>query len=639
MATEKQSEASEATRPTVAKEFVFDDDDHYYVDLSKVPMRSMIKEDELEGDSSSDQLSNSTTGDSSSDSDDDHQATDQSLGSVTVALMATETKSDASEATRPTVAKEFVFIDDGHHEVGMIEDDDQFVVLMQSMIEEDEPEGSSSSDQPSGSTEYKASPYNVEWPMERNGAATTRQLPGCRFNFVRRPPLNMLGDDGNRYSKTLTPRHHPFLLPSPHPLQGPQGSAALYLRSSYGRCGSCDLAMTDYAEPTQTFGAVPIGIECSDELQLPPVPAPAGLCADVAGAATEHLAGVEIFKQKDYVYRLTTMKRFHDETLISILQKMRKSGGSTLTREEKKALRDTDVSKKTAEEQRRRLANTELWYQAAPTWATVAMAQVSRSRLSAVKAAATLYVTANNTGRLPSVALLHIGMIVRLTKTIEAPEAVTDSTGEIVGIDVAHDEPRAAASGNPAIRILEKMPVVTVKLHEVDTEYLPPLPCEVHAATGAMRECPQCDFRAGCIAVEAQQARRSFPVEVQDPSTEATYTIQVQRVQLPMTIKTASTIHTLQGTTAEPGIIFHWKFPRFFSAELRWLATYVALSRPPSLKQLISVDLPDDIEALIQGGPPEGILSKFDDMFKEKELGTHEKALELMRQLGWNIEA
>jgi len=506
MATEKQSEASEATRPTVAKEFVFDDDDHYYVDLSKVPMRSMIKEDELEGDSSSDQLSNSTTGDSSSDSDDDHQATDQSIGSVTVALMATETKSDASEATRPTVAKEFVFIDDGHHEVGMIEDDDQFVVLMQSMIEEDEPEGSSSSDQPSGSTEYKASPYNVEWPMERNGAATTRQLPGCRFNFVRRPPLNMLGDDGNRYSKTLTPRHHPFLLPSPHPLQGPQGSAALYLRSSYGRCGSCDLAMTDYAEPTQTFGAVPIGIECSDELQLPPVPAPAGLCADVAGAATEHLAGVEIFKQKDYVYRLTTMKRFHDETLISILQKMRKSGGSILTREEKKALRDRDVSKKTAEEQRRRLANTELWYQAAPTWATVAMA--------------------------------HIGMIVRLTKTIEAPEAVTDSTGEIGGIDVAHDEPRATASENPAIRMLVKMPVVTIKHHEVDTEYLPPIACEAHACTGAVRECSHCDFRSGCTAVEAQQARRSFPVEVQDPATDVISTIQLQRVQLPMTITT-----------------------------------------------------------------------------------------------------
>ena len=98
------------------------------------------------------------------------------------------------------------------------------------------------------------------------------------------------------------------------------------------------------------------------------------------------------------------------------------------------------------------------------------------------------------------------------------------------------------------------------------------------------------------------------------------------------------TIHTLQGTTAEPGIIFHWKCPRFFSAELRWLATYAALSRPPSLKQFMSVDLPDDIKEPIQGRPPEGILSRFDDMFREKKLDTHEKALEIMQQLGWDMK-
>ena len=606
MATEKQSEASEATRPTGVKEFVFDDDGHYYVDLSKDPMRSMIEEDELEGDPSSDQLSNSTTGDSSSDSDDDHQATDQSLGSVTVALMATETKSDASEATKPTVANEFVFDDDGHYDVGMIEEDDQFVVLMQSMIEEDEPEGGSPSVQPSGSTEYKASPYNVEV-----GKDTMR----AQLDKARKPTCATAMQASNvadYYMTKYLSKAQEALGPVPR----------LFIRTSFNNLGESRWSVHRM-------------------LQHSP---------EASGA----------------------MKRFHDETLVSILQKMRQSGGCILTREEKKALRNTDVSKKTAEEQRRRLANTELWYQAAPTWATVAMAQVIRSRLSAVKAGATLYVipakdfvlnrpqnarltdeylaecissvpNMNATGRLPSIALLHIGMIVRLTNTVESPEAVTDSTGEIVGIDEAHDEPTDPASRHtsdrPAIRILEKMPVVTVKLHEVDTEYLPPLACEVHAATGAMRECPQCDFRAGCIAVEAQQARRSFPVEVQDPMTDSTYTIQAQRVQLPLTIKTASTIHTLQGTTAEPGIIFHWKFPRFFSAELRWLATYVALSRPPSLKQLISVDLPDDIEALIQGGPPEGILSRFDDMFKEKELDTHEKALELMRQLGWNMEA
>ena len=114
------------------------------------------------------------------------------------------------------------------------------------------------------------------------------------------------------------------------------------------------------------------------------------------------------------------------------------------------------------------------------------------------------------------------------------------------------------------------------------------------------------------------------------------YTIQVQRRQLPMTIKAASTINTLQGMTANPGLIFHWKFPRFFSHELRWLATYVALSRAPSLAQLISVGLPDDLRKIIEGGPPEGILSRFNDMFKEKEEATHIRAAEVMRELGWD---
>ena len=259
MATEKQSEASEATRPTGVKEFVFDDDGHYYVDLSKDPMRSMIEEDELEGDPSSDQLSNSTTGDSSSDSDDDHQATDQSLGSVTIALMATETKSDASEATKPTVANEFVFDDDGHYDVGMIEEDDEFVVLMQSMIEEDEPEGGSPSVQLSGSTEYKASPYNVEV-----GKDTMR----AQLDKARKPTCATAMQASNvadYYMTKYLSKAQEALGPVPR----------LFIRTSFNNLGES---------------------------------------------------------------RRTTMKRFHDETLVSILQKMRQSGGCILTREEKLSL-------------------------------------------------------------------------------------------------------------------------------------------------------------------------------------------------------------------------------------------------------------------------------------------------------------
>ena len=63
---------------------------------------------------------------------------------------------------------------------------------------------------------------------------------------------------------------------------------------------------------------------------------------------------------------------------------------------------------------------------------------------------------------------------------------------------------------------------------------------------------------------------------------------------------------------------------------------YVALSRPPSLAQLISIGLPEELRSIIEGGPPEGILSRFCDMFKEKEDATHLRAAEVMRELEWD---
>ena len=120
-----------------------------------------------------------------------------------------------------------------------------------------------------------------------------------------------------------------------------------------------------------------------------------------------------------------------------------------------------------------------------------------RSRLSAVKATATLFIVPakdyvfnrpvnaqltdaylaevissvpnmNNTGRLPSIGLFHLGMVIRLTNTVEAPEAVTDSTGEIVGIDLDPDEPSVATehtstcllytSPSPRDGLLSRMP-------------------------------------------------------------------------------------------------------------------------------------------------------------------------------------
>ena len=463
--------------------------------------------------------------------------------------------------------------------------------------------------------------------------------------------------------------------------EAPQGAAALYhavaLRSTYGRDAAHGLEVADYAEPSQTFGAMPVVIECGDELQLPPVPASSGLFADLSDVSTEHLAGLQIFRQKDYVYRLSTMKRFTDETLIAILTKMRRSGGCKLTAQEWKAVQNTDISHMAAAEQRARLRGTELWYQSAPTWATVSMAQAIRSRLSAQQCGATLYLipaedhvfnyssmqhaqwtkdyiaehiasvpNMNNTARLPSIAMVHVGMEIRLTNTVEAPEVVTDTTGVVHGIDVDPEDERIAeqlqAAETPGIRVLRKQPLaVIVKLHNVSTEFLPPIPCLLHAHCGARRDCTTgCDFRAGCFAIEPQLGPRSFNVEVPHPNNpESTLTLRIQRRQVPMTIKTASTLHTLQGVTASPGLIFHWKFPRSMSAELRWLASYVALSRPESLAQLISIGPLDKLREIIEGGPPDGILTRFNDMFRELELATHVRAAEVMRELGWHDDA
>ena len=69
----------------------------------------------------------------------------------------------------------------------------------------------------------------------------------------------------------------------------------------------------------------------------------------------------------------------------------------------------------------------------------------------------------NNTGRLPAIAMIHLGMTIRLTNTVEAPEAVTDSTGVVVGIDLDPDEPCDATehtSPIEGIKILRRLPTV-----------------------------------------------------------------------------------------------------------------------------------------------------------------------------------
>ena len=71
-------------------------------------------------------------------------------------------------------------------------------------------------------------------------------------------------------------------------------------------------------------------------------------------------------------------------------------------------------------------------------------------------------------------------------------------------------------------------------------------------------------------------------------SENYTRPLHVKRTQLPLLPQRQSTLHGIQGTTADPGLVAYWRFPPKLSKESLWLAHYVILSRPRRLANLVS---------------------------------------------------
>jgi len=288
--------------------------------------------------------------------------------------------------------------------------------------------------------------------------------------------------------------------------------------------------------------------------------------------------------------------RFDDLVLVRILDKMRITGGTKLTEHEWMSLQATEANTAAY------LEGTDEWFEACYTWSVVTMATAIRSKLSARATKATLYVVQaedeivnpwpeldngqtrkivgeqllrlpnmNTTGRLPGFAMFHIGMRVRLTQPVEPPDAVVDATGTVVGIEFNSLEPqshtRGAGLGHGAaepvasVVLLRHQPVcVYVKLDDCDTEFLPPKPCAEHGLTGGDKTCSACSFFPGVLAVKPCSNKRPWQIDVSVPNENKVRETKVIRTTLPIVCLKASTLHVLQGATADPGLIFHWVF-------------------------------------------------------------------------------
>ena len=109
----------------------------------------------------------------------------------------------------------------------------------------------------------------------------------------------------------------------------------------------------------------------------------------------------------------------------------------------------------------------------------------------------------------------------------------------------------------------------------------------------------------GVIAVDKHLCQ-PFATELDLPeswcSRARVVKVRARREQVPLTILTASTLYTLQGTTAEPGLIYYFRTPRRLSLVMKWIACYMALSRVRSLSELRSIGLTSSIRELIDLG-------------------------------------
>jgi hypothetical protein len=439
---------------------------------------------------------------------------------------------------------------------------------------------------------------------------------------------------------------------------------AACLRTTYARQHAYNLDTACYARPNEIMGKISVFVLCGDHLQLPPVPKSSGLLAPLDNTSDEHKAGASIFNNIHYLFEMETMKRFRDPTLIAILEKMRRAGGSKLTDQQWQALLDTELDVSQLERDPEAfLRDTVGWFESSYLWSVVSMACYSRAMASARQHQEILFYcqavdfseqvgqrrqqdlevyrrmlavpSVAHTSRLPGWVMIHIAMRVRITTQVLPPWAVQDTTGTVMEIDLSpQDKRRISHSGDshPAAEMhLKEQPLgVYIKLDQCNREFLPPAVCEQHRQAGFSRECSACRALEGWVLIEPISRSWTFT----DPVTGAI--LKVSRTQLPLMPADACPLYSLQGATCDPGLIAHFVMPRRADDDIRWLIVYVLLSRVRSLSRLRSHGLTPQIRKIIEGGPPKMLAENFEKLFRKKINNTKTAAAAAKTALGWH---
>ena len=450
------------------------------------------------------------------------------------------------------------------------------------------------------------------------------------------------------------------MLHDEHSMLAGKMNHAASLVTTYARETKFRLRREDYALPRERYGRMPILAYFGDHLQLPPVPQKNSMMASLTGTGQEHRVGTAIFRQSQYVFHMEKMMRFKDAVLIRILNTMREVDGKPLMDSDWRALLATELPDNTSHASRPDVTG---WYTTSYVWSVVTMASFMEALKSARAAQKVLfYIQAvdvplnhaasseadaqrlhrallqvpslSQTKRLPAFCLLHIGMQVRLTTTLHQPYAVQDATATVLEIHFADNDAQAHQHMRGAKHVdvlLDLLPVaVLIQLHDCKHVFLPVGPCS--RCSSFADNCQDCQD-------ERRKLEGVFAVEPLAPTwkykTSDGTTINVKRRQMPLAPAKVLSLYSMQGMTAEPGLVAHWVLPKQSSRDIKWLIVYVIFSRVPSLKQLVSIGLTDKIRDIIEGGPPQELVQTFSNLFDDKIKSTKAAAKEARQRLGW----
>ena len=243
----------------------------------------------------------------------------------------------------------------------------------------------------------------------------------------------------------------------------------------------------------------------------------------------------------------------------------------------------------------------------------------------------------STTKRLPAAVLFHIGMRMRFTTTLQQPFAVQDVECTVVGFNPDDLDQAAQREVNLQCRsgeyVCTYMPkAIYVTIDECTHQFLPSPPCAVHRLTGHDASCLNCisAVQPGVFAV--RPLTRIFKYYY-DAAAKSKY-VKVQRKQFPLIPARPVPLYSMQGTTADPGMVAYWVFPQRCSPTIKWLIVYVMLSRPRSLATLQSVGLTEKIRIIIEAGPPEDLVANFRKLFDATIKRTKAQAIDAAKQYG-----